>query len=284
MRWKRKHSKKSLEPQMSVSAIERGVVAGFFDGDGWLEIPRSRERDWHPAPAICFSQSCDSGIPPELLYVQRLYGGNMSQRGKPAVSNPLATRNCWVLKIRSKSESEAILIALLETCVLKQPQVRLALEYIRGIRPNAEASGLIGEAKRNYQTVDIDAARITKPYVAGLFAADGSVGIYKVGQRNIGYYLRGSITKKSCIRLLEVMQLVFGVGTVQQGNWWFRGKEAMIVLQGITPMLVGQKKHQVELAIRYQEISTNRNGKRRTASEIEEEAEAARQIKLAKKT
>ena len=95
--------------------------------------------------------------------------------------------------------------------------------------------------------VDIDANRLTPEYLAGLFAADGSVGIYD-GRLVV------TITQKSCPRLCQAIATKRGDGCAANGNYVARGKAGLLFLMEIATLIVGQKAEQVRLAIRYSSL------------------------------
>jgi hypothetical protein len=65
----------------SVSIDQARYVAGFFDGDGTVVLYLAKNTPI-PMPLVMMYQSHDSGQPPELLHIQKLYGGYICEMPK----------------------------------------------------------------------------------------------------------------------------------------------------------------------------------------------------------
>lgn len=114
----------------------------------------------------------------------------------------------------------------------------------------------------------------SKPYIAGFFDGEGSIGIYSRKDRKGGYHLRTQLTQNltpKSLELIEFLQSVYGgnfsphktLSMNTNFNWQLNGDKAVVFLEDILPFLV-LKEEQALLAIEFQKnrptINRNRNG------------------------
>lgn len=120
-----------------VAATERAYFAGYFDGDGSLDL-RRRSSTWHLA--IAFNQT----RPEALLRLVASYGGRLHFRPKdPPRRNQLA----WTL-----TQREAVLAFLRDVqpyVIEKQREVAAVLERYRPNMAPSEAADLVAELIRD---------------------------------------------------------------------------------------------------------------------------------------
>ncbi len=173
----------------------RRYTAGFCDGDGCIT---ANLRCSGITAHIALSQSRNDGIPSVISRLQAYYGG---QVGRKERRNNV--RASWLLSICGQ-KSLKIVIDLSKFCVLKHQQAQIVLDCLR-----AQAAGNISYDFRNahtqlrvlkkkYKDTPIQADRMTVPYLAGFFDAEGCIFISDL-------QLKASITKRSCHRLLQTI-------------------------------------------------------------------------------
>lgn len=233
-------------------------AAGLIDGDGEVVIdPYHSSRAVQALPRVRVSQSYDAGEAPELLWLQKFYGdGCISSRGEPKKSTH---RRQWRIQFCDKDSVKRVLSDMTEHCVLKSPQARIALDYLADRSAHAKNYGALREAKRNYAAAVVDSDLLTWPYLAGLFAAEGSVSVSVSGQ---GYYrLQSSISQSGSTKLLQAIRDKLGFGSVRSDKVEFCGDQTIRFCQGILPYLQGQKKIQVEIALQFQAEKPRRGTK-----------------------
>ncbi len=263
---------------MSASNEEKEFIAGFIDGDGCLRIPKPTKKLPNPGPVVYVMQSHDAGPPPELVYIQARYGGDMIE--KPPVAG---ARKCWVLRFLRANESMALIRDIATFGALKSKQARRAVDYFD--QGKNDAPKLFEELrldKKNYSTIDIEPSKITEAYIAGLFAAEGSLGMNKASDG--GYVLQTTITQYGCGRLLEAIRDKIGFGSICSGpSLRFSTAQSLTFFKTISPFLIGQKARQVQLVEEYHRSRTSKRGKKRTAEETKEMETIAKKLKEMKK-
>jgi hypothetical protein len=247
---------------------QREFVVGFNDGDGSVLMNGRYVR-------IEIGQSCDAGQPPELVHVQRYYGGSIRDRGVIP-----GKRRAWILVIADRMQVLPLLEDIVRFGIMKAPQARLALEFLRSDGKTPELYGAaLSRGKLEYESVPIDPAKLTNAYLAGFFAADGSVGFY--GNAKSDLFLSVGLGKKSCPALLRAIREKLGHGYVGKGLLHLKCNGAMQFLSQIQEHVVGQKRPQVDVAIDFQ--SKRPRGGKRTAEQRDKEKDVARKLKVMKK-
>lgn len=224
-------------------------TSGFLDGDGCVSIPSPTDVVPKPTPTISASQACDGGVPPELELLRSLYGGSICRR-KPVEGR----RQAWDWTVKSKEEIAWLLEDMVEHMVLKRAQVRLALQYLQRGRQHADLySQVISAMKAHYDKVNIDDARITAAWTAGLFAADGTTAVYRrLTHKTPLWFGHAAIVKRECPRLMRAIARAVGVGYVTgEGRYFARSKAAKRFLEWIQPHVRGQKAEQVTLTLHF---------------------------------
>lgn len=251
------------------SSATAQYIAGFFDGDGYVGLFFS-DRYWYRFPCVTFSQAYDGGIPPELGVVQRHYGGSITKL-------PLHEhrRDRYNLQIQSEDALLRVLPDLKRNCVIKAAQLEIAEKYLSGGRKDAEEfSVALRDAKVKTSTMDVSslAERLTDPYLAGFFSAEGSIGIYPNGKCST--ILETTMGQPSCPSILRAIKSKFGVGCISKaGVLKIRGRDGAAFLNVIYPLLQGQKKDQVEIGLRYLELTQSQRYKKKRPHSVEEEVQ-----------
>jgi hypothetical protein len=229
-------------------------IAGFLDGDGTISVRRAR----NSVPGVAFDQSCNSEEPPELVHIRERWGGRLRKNGSPKKSTQ---RQRWHLDISKQQDVLRILLALEPHCILKLDQVSDSIAFLQhGTTAHAEGYAIrMHDLKKQYHQVPIDPMRLTDAYIAGLFAAEGSVGLYY--RPNLDQYkLKVSITQKGCPRLLEQIKVKIGAGSVyNRGSLEFKSRlDCREILDRVAPFVSGQKAPQVELVREFLQVMVHR--------------------------
>jgi hypothetical protein len=265
---------------MDIPLSVKQFVAGFFDGDGCVGLlPYGKERHCAPWPYVAIAQSHNAGEPPELVFVQQYYGGKIYEQTRSSQAH----RRRWQLLIRSSDIARKFLVDMADHAVTKSSQAQLALKYIDGGRADhAKYYAMLRSAKKDYTGVAITKERLTEDYIAGLFAAEGCVGLYPTA--NGGYLFRMTFSQAQCKGLLAALSVRLGCGVVcAPGNLVICGDDAIPVMQMLVPRLVGQKRQQVQLLLEYQMSPIRSRGKIRTKEENKEMRKIVRETKRLKK-
>lgn len=230
-------------------AAEAQYIAGFLDGDGHIGIRPPTRHEIRPSPIVTAKQSYNHGEPPELLFLQNRFAGGIHKRTEATRT----ARSTWVFQAYVSSVQE-VLSVVAEYGIIKKPQADIAREYSAGERAMPEYyARKILDAREDVKSVPIDIDRLTMPYLAGLFAADGSVGIHRTPDRGCGYRLVSSIRQTSCPGILHAIKKKLGYGSVtKSGELKFAPKASAKFLESIQPFVKkSQKRRQIKLAQKY---------------------------------
>lgn len=240
---------------MELQSIEKQYIAGIIDGDGCIKLLPSKGRN-HPQPQIWISQSYDAGEPPELVYLKSRCGGTIQHR-RPAVGK---IRRTWFLQVVVKTHVETLLRIVADHGIIKRPQAIAALHYMHhGDETLNRTARVLQAAKKRYAEVDIDPARVTEPYITGLFVADGYMGMARDA-------LRAAIIKRSCPGILIAIQAKLGYGHINQGQLKFGCNQVARLAQILLQFMQScQKQPQVQLALQF---AATKTGKRKTQEDI----------------
>lgn len=251
-------------------------VAGFIDGDGCISLNTPSAHDPSPTPTIQIRQSKTEGVPEELELIRDHFGGTLHVKEPEKESH----RPNWCLSICAKTDVARLLESIRDYILIKKRQVELALEYIsKGKEDHYDYYHLLREAKQDYSNVVICSDKITAPYAAGLFAADGSVELYQTD----GYYrLSSKITKKMCRPVLEAIRQWMGCGCLRVKDVKFTANQSMVFFTRILPYLRGPKLEQIHLAMKFQQ-SKPRSKQKRTEKQLQEAENIAQHIKRLKR-
>lgn len=256
-----------------LQSADAEYFAGFFDGDGMI---------LHTSNSMRFRayQTKEVGKPPELLKAKRYFGGAIRCLKKRA-----GARMPWVLDLTNNADVGPVLRTMSLHGIIKRPQADVGLDYMAHTMTGAECKFALTELKTGYRDVRIDQDRITLPYLAGLFAAEGCVGMYK---HKKGFYaIEASISQESCPRLLEAITAKLGFGSISGGKVRMSHNKALEFLGLIRPhMKKSQKKKQVKLVLNHYRLRPTRweHGQYRTEEDKRKTEEIAHQLKKLKKT
>lgn len=230
--------------------MDPAFAAGFFDGDGCVYA------DKRGYIAISITQACSEGQPPELIALQDAYGGNVTVHSQGTASS----RKQWRYTIKCVEGLRGFLSAISLHCIVKSPQVSKALQILESGQRKTESYVELRAMKTCYQQVAVQRERIVPAYLAGLFAAEGTVGLYRKPSGR--FYLSSRIYQDSCIELLNVIAEVVGFGSVSSGAFKMSDDQTKRFMQIILPHLLGQKVEQATLVLEFQ-ANRPASGKRR---------------------
>jgi len=252
-------------------AAEREYLAGFFDGDGGVRLSHPHKGTDNPIPVVSVYQSCNTGIPPELeLFRQQYPGSYISERKDRKTTT---SRRSWELHVAVKSEVTDFLDLVKQHGIVKTPQASIALGYLAmravqrhsrvGRITSAATCEILQEAKGSVSTIEINRDRLTLPYLAGLFAAEGYVGIRS--KRNT---LTAVISQSKCPRLLRAIREKLGYGSAGSKKLEFSCRDAIKFLTAVRPFIrKSQKECQIDVVLAHFLAYPPAIGRNRTAEE-----------------
>lgn len=221
-------------------------IAGFVDGDGMIRVAPPSQRYPNPSPIVCAFQSFNLQEPPELKFLKKHLGGSIYQTS-PASEK---IRTSWKFFVTEEGLKKALKLVS-DHGIIKKPQADVALSYLEAGKPSPIiASQRISELKKQYSSVDIPSERLTDAYLAGFFAAEGTVGLHRIRE---GYILKSAITQTSCPRILEAMKAKLGYGSLSsRGQLIFNPAASAKFLKAIKPFVrKSQKRRQICVAMKY---------------------------------
>lgn len=264
----------------AVSIEDAQYIAGFFDGDGCILLPTRTINCANPLPILSVKQAHANGSPPEFVILSRCFGVTIYRELHPTRN----WRTSWTLRIHTKEALTRLLEVVRQYGVVKRPQAILALEYLNNNRSNpAEYARLIEQAKHQYQEVDIDVGRLTPPYLAGLFAAEGYIGFVAMNWVN-SFALRSAISQPGCTRLLRCIRESLGYGSVGKLNLEFSTAQTVNFVQLIRPHMKDcQKVAQMDLVLQFVATRTSGTGRKRTLEDDEKLQNMAKRMKELKR-
>lgn len=255
----------------------RQFVAGFVDGDGCIEIPKPNDNQSSYPARVVVDQSRDEGVPEELSYIQRFYGGEITSRPGRKEN----WRRHWELHINAGAEK--ILEDLAEFAISKRAQAQIALEYHRYVGSRKEIAGEYRERMAKKKTSSdfvVLINRMTPAYMAGLFAADGTVGLYASGDKS--WRVISNLRSRK-MQLLHAYLMMVGEGYTRKGILHFGPAATTKLYSIIGPHLIGAKVPQFQRALQYRELQSKMKNKKRTQQDIEETQKIMDEIKRMKK-
>lgn len=216
-------------------------LSGFFDGDGSITIEKSKGGY---TLRIKFCQSNENWIDTIKHHYPYLK--------KSGYKRKINGENC---KIRKEYELRAAGIQikplvqdLLKYSILKYNQLIQANEFFGLINirnKNVEKEKIylklrelkVSDKNKPYQRLNI-------PYIAGLFDAEGSIGIYNKT-------LRVKLTQKSDITILQkIAEIYKNVNNINNYAISFYGKNSLVFLNDITEYSI-YKTSQILIALKY---------------------------------
>jgi hypothetical protein len=214
-------------------------VGGIMDGDGCISIDKRYQLQ------VCIGQSCNQESPLVIEYLNHRFGNRIDSHERININ----TRKVHRITLTGEN-ARIILNCMRATCALKKDQAEIAMDFLDGRLSKSEAYAYLLQAKelKVYKTVEIDRSRLTLPYIAGLFDAEGCVQIAHTG-------LQINLAQKQSPRILYALAEMFPGGRVgdHEGKVTWCAEGATRFLKSIEPFLV-HKRSQVLCALKAREF------------------------------
>lgn len=216
-------------------ALDVEYLAGFIDGDGSIGSYGGRLR-------IAVWQSKDDGIPEVLMRLEKEYCGKVKQAGKKTET----CRTRWIWSISDTKHCLYFANLISPFSIFKKSQLKLMAEFCESNRHSKEETKKfelkLKEEKSNYDIIEVKRDQLSIPYLAGLFDAEGYIGIMKDGKSIM------CITKQQSMSLLLAIKDFVGHGCIIGKRSWKLGNSDQIydLLSKLEPFLI-TKKDQVKL-------------------------------------
>jgi hypothetical protein len=208
-------------------------ISGFFDGDGSITIERS---NGSYTLRIKFHQSNEQFI--DILHKKYPFLHKHSQdRGKLRVEFCLRGAGRVI---------EPLLSQLLQHSILKYEQLCVATSFLQLQKPmkNEKHCAFLKMKQLKVFSSCKPYERITVHYIAGLFDAEESIGLYSSG-------LRVKLTQKSDLTILQEIAKIYN-NTCKLSNYalCFYSSNCAHFLQDIQPYCI-YKRPQIDVALSY---------------------------------
>jgi hypothetical protein len=211
-------------------------LAGFFDGDGSITVEKLKQDSFTLRIKFCQSNlKCIQEI--QSYYPFLKYDGGLRNDIR-----------CEYQLRAAGQQNEPLLDDLLKFSILKYEQLLEAkkfFQYINVKNTYKEKEAIYNRLKELKKTSEIKPYdRLNIKYIAGLFDAEGSIGIYNNS-------LRVKITQKSDRTILEkIAELYNNTNTIDNYAIAFYGTNAKNFLEEIKPFCI-YKTPQIDLALKY---------------------------------
>lgn len=223
---------------------EQKFIAGFFDGDGSVNVQRGGSGSW--SLSVTFAQSRDAGVPPELERMWQYFGGAISKQEPRSDQQRIP----WVLDIGDRLEKLMLLEIVAKHGVMKRSRALIGLQLLRKELGGPDAQAAIRKEREDTLFLSPDPSKfpsmLSAAYLAGLFTAEGGVGL--ACATSVGLYV--DISQKSCPEFLMVLASVLG-GSATDSTWRSATEDGLRFLRDIRPYLDGQKTPQVDLTFEF---------------------------------
>lgn len=241
------HSEKSLRQWIkalpeaermvdAMSDVDKSRIAGFLDGDGCIEAspkPSGITGKTKVSISITAAQSRNRGEPSEFEFLRSVLPGTVWERRAKTAQH----RASWKWQASGRSVILATLLVMEGKAALKPRQAEIAKAFLLGNSAAAVTVLALAKSKDEYQSTEVDAARVNDAYLAGLFAAEGYIAVDKG--------IRVSITQRNSPELLKTIQAKFGGSIRRDEELIIWDPCASVFLARIQPMLFGAKCSQV---------------------------------------
>lgn len=258
-------------PPLNVSVEDQMTVSSLCDGDACVRLSIAGNF------RVEIAQAQRNGRPEVLQWIASLFPNG-------TFPNPEAPRNAnqrpkhkWTIF----GENAWQFLNMLATHgIIKAPQAKLIAD-----EQSTQVRHLFLDLKRMkhieaYQALEIDPKRVTWPYVAGLFLAEGCVGVY--AQKNTVFRFMLVISQRASPKLLHEIRKLFGNrGNVTEEQFRVEKDEAIMFIRAIYPYLHGVKKPQCEKALQCWDLMHDENSPK--AERYEKIAKLAAEIKQLKR-
>lgn len=256
-----------------ISALDitrRQFLAGFFDGDGCIRFSAGPRRG-SACVKVIVAQAYNDGIPPELSLFKELFSGGIYRGVAPKKETQ---RQSWRWECTTRTMIGAVVAIVADHGIIKQRQAETARKFLRGEVDGHDAWLACARAKDQYSESVITVERLTDAYLAGIFAAEGSVRIEKS--------LTVVIAQQCCPAFVYKLVELFDGAFSGNGKWVAYGNAAFSFLSRIRAHLFGQKVAQVDVAMAFvsqrQFFAPVSNEKRKMKQETKEKLKILKRL------
>lgn len=218
----------------------RCCIAGFFDGDGSFSFSLTK----HPSfvLSVRLYQSFNSGVPPELQRVKEiLHGGRLHLARQVTVRH----RAEWHW-IADDVRARVVASMVAGYGIVKNQQASLTLKFLEGSIEPKDAVLELAKLRDNTGGVVVD-HKLTDPYLAGLFVAEGCVCVSNDS-------IQVSITQASIPFLDAIQRRLGGQINPRNGQWYCYGEVAASFLVRVRKFVFGQKSDQIVVALGLRDV------------------------------
>jgi hypothetical protein len=221
---------------MDISTNFKQYLAGFFDGDGSITVEKIKGGY---TLRIKFSQSNEKFIDTIKNYYPYLH--------KSEYKRNYNSRKEFELRA-SGIQIKPLVHDLLQYSILKNDQLIQANHFFEliNIKNKHDEKEKIYLKLKELKTINENKPyeRLTIPYIAGLFDAEGSIGIY-------GKTLRVKLTQKSNIVILQKIAEIYGnINKIDNYSISFYGKKSFVFLNNAKEYCI-YKNPQILVALKY---------------------------------
>lgn len=198
--------------------LSDAYVAGFFDGDGSINISKVGPVGKQGYLLKAEMSQCNHDF---LTLINARFGHQGKLYADPRREKYTGETN-WCLRFCGKSAS-AVLAVIQRDGVIKAEQARIALQFLDLPRVGSSSQKerlrlIMKDLNRDKTAYDKPWNRINAPWIAGLFDAEGNAYVSTDASNKTRMYVK--ITQKSDPDVLHRIRDYFGFGTVTEVYRW----------------------------------------------------------------
>lgn len=202
---------------VQVPGMDPRYIAGFFDGDGSINISLVGPHDKKGHLLKAEISQCNE----EFLQLLNTSLGGAGKVYQDSRRDKYRGETNGTLRFCGKN-AKPILDIVARHGIIKAEQARLALNFLDLPRVDAwdakEQARHVMSALNADKSYDKPLSRVTEPYIAGLFDAEGNV--YQTTDNTGKKRMYVKITQKSDPRVLERIAEYLGYGKVSEESRW----------------------------------------------------------------
>lgn len=223
---------------LSIPNYVKQYICAFCDGDGCVKLGRNKRE--HNYVRIDFTQA-GNNEPLVLNFIQNYYGGSITSYQREVKT----WRRAWNLRLHVRDHIN-FLRDLSSFGIIKKPRADLVLSwYEKGSSSDPVWIERYNGLLTNVRDVEIQKERLTFPYLAGFFDAEGCVQLLEKGSGCIS----AQFTQTSCPKILHLISEITG-GSVHGGILYIRSRNAKVFYPKIIEYSI-VKWAQIEIVLQY---------------------------------